>query len=730
MSLHRLLKPGHNCWRIERAERVSFLIDGENYFRILHGGLTRARHCIQILAWDIDSRIELIRNTTGDVGAGDWPSRIGELLESIAERRPDIRIYILNWDYSLLFAPEREFLPNYKFEWRTQRRLRFCMDNKHPLGASHHQKVVVIDDALAFAGGLDIARGRWDTQAHRPADPRRDSGDNRLLRPYHDVQMMVAGKAAAALGDLARRRFARATRHHPPRSDTAADLWPSDLAPDLTDVPVAILRTEPSYLHYPAVREVETFYLESIAAARRLIYIENQFFTAGRIAAALARRLEEPAGPEVILLFPQETDGWLSQSTMDILRQHLLQQLRQSDRHGRLGVYYPYRQDQGDQPINLHAKVTIIDDELVRVGSANLNNRSMGLDTECDLAIEAAGEARIRTAIAAFRDRLLGEHLDVPAPRIAQAAAEQGSLLAAIDALRGNARTLRPLEPAAAPAPDAVLSGKELIDPEGPIVADEVVRRFVRDEERPVARRRIGWWAALLLAALALALAWRWTSLSEWLNIGTLTAAMLKLKALPAAPVILLATYLVGSLVALPITLLIIVTILAFGPWQGLLYAFTGTVLGALSSYYLGYLLNPDLMRRLAGTKVNELSRRLSHYGLLTIIVMRIIPVAPFTVVNMVAGATHIRLRDFIGGTVIGMAPGIIVIALFIDRIVTSIESPDAINLSTLAVVIGLIAAATFILYRWLRKRTEGKWKNPAARAAKASPCRIRPTEN
>ena len=255
MGTRSILKPGRNCWRIERAERVAFLIDGSDYFRNLYNAITRAQRSIQILAWDIDSRFELIRDGSNP---RQWPTRLGELLNAVVKSRRDLHAYVLNWDFAMIYASAREFLPIYKFDWKTNRRLQFCMDDSHPLGASQHQKVVVIDDAIAFAGGLDITKGRWDTTEHRPRDPRRRDGDEQPHRPYHDVQLAVSGDAASALGELARRRWERTGRRIPASPKPEGDPWPPDLTPDLTDVKVAISRTEPRYGGYSEVREVES----------------------------------------------------------------------------------------------------------------------------------------------------------------------------------------------------------------------------------------------------------------------------------------------------------------------------------------------------------------------------------------------------------------------------------------------------------------------------------------
>jgi len=185
----------------------------------------------------------------------------------------------------------------------------------------------------------------------------------------------------------------------------------------LVDVPVAIARTEAEYNNHPEVREVERLYLDSIRAAERLIYLENQYLSSTAIGDALAARLEEENGPEIVLVVPQEISEWLEQVTMAVLRARLLRRLRAVDRFKRLHVYYPVVPG-GNVQLRVHAKLAIIDDKLVRIGSSNLNNRSMGLDTECDLAIEA-NEPSKKQIIANFRHRLLAEHMGVSPDEVA-----------------------------------------------------------------------------------------------------------------------------------------------------------------------------------------------------------------------------------------------------------------------------------------------------------------------
>ena len=189
----------------------------------------------------------------------------------------------------MLYAFEREFLPLLQRAWRNPR-LHFQLDADHPLGASQHQKIVVIDDAIAFVGGLDLTLSRWDTRRHAARDPRRKDAGNRPYPPFHDVQIAVDGEAAAALGELARERWQRATGRTLTAPAPDGDVWPPALTPDLTDATLAIARTDPGWNGRPEVREVEALFVRAIAAAERSLYIENQYFTSHRIGDALIER--------------------------------------------------------------------------------------------------------------------------------------------------------------------------------------------------------------------------------------------------------------------------------------------------------------------------------------------------------------------------------------------------------------------------------------------------------
>ena len=514
----------------------------------------------------------------------------------------------------MIYLIERESFPLYRLNWHTHSRVKFHMDDSHPVGASQHQKVVVVDDAVAFSGGLDLSKWRWDTSEHRIDDSRRVDPDGQPYPPFHDVQMVVDGDAAAALGDLARQRWLNATgRKIKARNFVAADTpWPPSLQPVMHDVPVAIARTIADHNSQKGVREVERLYLDSIAVAEHFIYIENQYLTAHCIEEALIKCLQHDNGPEVVIVMPQKTGGWLEQHTMDVLRARLVEKLNAADRGGRLRLYYPQLSSTSDTSLMVHAKVMVVDDRLLRVASSNLSNRSMGLDSECDLAIEADQEGEAEEAIRRLREQLLAEHLGTEAAVVGETMAHEQSLIATIESLCGNERTLHPLDTEVDPEIDNLVPQSALIDPERPIDAERFVTHFVQDEHKPHTARRLALGSLILLGLLGMAAAWRWTSLGDWLHIDTLVRQAETLNTNPAGPLLMILVISLAGSLAVPLTLLVVAAVLAFGSVTGFFYSLAGAELSAMLTYATGQGLGRDMVRRHAGDRLNTVSKQLS----------------------------------------------------------------------------------------------------------------------
>ena len=693
-----LLVPGRNCWRIDRAHRASWLVDGGEYFSAVRSALTQAQSTIFIIGWDIDSRMRLV-----PTGANDgFPEPLGDFLAALLAARPQLNAYILSWDYALLFALEREWLTELRLASRTQRRLSFQLDDRHPAGASHHQKLIVVDDAVAFVSGFDLTRNRWDTPEHRPNDPRRRNGDGSLYSPFHDIGIVVDGDVASALGELARDRWHTATGRHARHREAkpGEQRWPVRVEPDLVEVDVAIARTEPRFEGRPGVFEVRELHLDAIAAARYSLFAENQYFTSRTIATALEARLRETDGPDIAVVSPSTQSGWLETSTMGVLRSRIHGDLLRADSHGRYRVYCPWLEDGagGHACLNVHSKVLIADDELLTIGSANLSGRSMGLDTECNLAIEAKNDERTSRAIASLRNRLLGEHLDRDAAEVEETVRARGGLIAGIEALRGSGRSMKPLTAETTEDWSAFIPDHSVLDPEEPIDAEQLMEEVVsRGEKRPMAVRSLAI-GMVIVALCALALAWRYTPLRDLVNADSLAQASEGLTQSPLAPLAVVVAYVVGGLIMLPVTVMIAATGIVFGPLQGFIYALIGETLAAVTTYFLGRKLGRATVRRVAGKRINELSRRIAKRGLIAVVLVRALPVAPFTIINLIAGSSHISFRDFLLGTIIGMAPGTLVLVVFVDRIVAAVRDPGPLSFALLALIAGIALGGAMML--------------------------------
>jgi len=457
------LTPGRNCWRIEQATKASVIVDADEYFRVAREAMLKARHRIMLIGWDFDARIVL-----GDADDDGGPATVGEYIYWLVERTPGLDVYLLRWDIGALKALFRGTTILTVLKWMRHPRIHTRLDGHHPTGSSHHQKIVVIDDCFAFCGGIDMTGDRWDTRDHRDDDPRRVKPNGKPYKPWHDATTALEGPVAAALGELARERWQRAGGKPLTAVPGRDDCWPASLGIHFDDLPVAIARSQPAMPDVEAVIEIEQLYVDQIARAERYIYAESQYFASRRVAEAIAARLDEAGGPEIVIVNPVTAQGWLEPLAMDTARARLYEALKTHDRDHRLRLYHPLTA--AGAPIYVHAKILVVDDRILRVGSSNLNNRSLRLDTECDVTIDAEqpGCAIHRAKIAEIRDGLIGEHLAVAPEEVAAAIASCGSLIAAIESLRGEGKSLSDYVTPNLSEVEAWLADNEVLDPEGP----------------------------------------------------------------------------------------------------------------------------------------------------------------------------------------------------------------------------------------------------------------------
>ena len=671
-----LFKPGKNCRAVARAGRVSFVVDADGYFRLFRRAAERAERSIVILAWDFDSRTVL------EWEEGKPPIVLSDFLEGLVRRKRRLQVKILDWDYPMVFGMDREIPPTTGLTWRPHRRIDFRFDDTHPVAGSHHQKIVVIDDKLAFVGGLDLTNKRWDTCDHKPADPRRMFED-KPYPPFHDVMVAVDGEMVAEILEVARERWRAATGEEIARVSVASDPWPDIMPVHLENAHAALSTTAPPAGDTKATKEIEALYVDMIKAARDYIYIENQYFTSDVVGEALKASLAQPQGPEITVVTRLLSHGWLEEVTMSTLRTKLVRDLREADKHGRFRCLYPDLPGLCDgECLDIHSKVMIVDDEWCRIGSSNISNRSMGMDTECDLTIEAQGNAKVAAAIRRFRDELIDEHssaprqlLELPAPELTEAKLAMASV--------GD--------------PGSPLALERIVEQVAPEIKMSKKRGFS-------VRKGIYILGGFVAAAIVLALLWTHTPLADWVTRENASQLAEWFAERWWAPLLVVLAYTPASFIMFPRWIITMTAVLAFGPWHGLVYAFAGVIIAGICTFLPGRMVSRDTIRRLAGKRLKPLTHFMERKGLIAVTILRLMPIAPFPIVNLVMGAMRVKLWHFVVGTIIGMMPGMLAATVLSEQLAAALEDPTRVNFWLVGAAVLVIFTVVFFSQRYMRR--------------------------
>jgi len=507
-----IIKVGRNAWRRVHADDTGVLVDAADYYHAVYWAISRAQSHVLMSGWQFDSGVPLLRGADVPPGAD---VRFLKFLDSLCRRRPELRVYLLAWDFHLIFAGEREWLQRVIFHWMTSPNLRFRFADHPAAGGSHHQKFVVVDGGLAFLGGMDVCEARWDDRRHLADNPLRLS-HGRPQKPYHDVQAWLAGRETArALEDLFSERWRCAGG--PPLELRPADRpeVPVRASLPMGGTTVALSRTDPQPDGH-TIREVEHLFEDAIAAADRLIYVETQYLSSRRMREALVRRmgaLGRPR-PEIVIVVNEQAEALKEELAVGLRQARNLEVLRDTaSRTGSsLGCYFSLCDGVHEtfRATYIHSKLMIVDDRFLTIGSANLTNRSMGLDSELHVAWEHEGEdGRLVDTIRNVRVSLLTEHAGLSTADAAGLHAIEG-LVARLDTLadRGGARLQRHRAPT--PAQHAAM---QLVDPDDlpfdpeTTAADEAAGTFDPSDEHSGRRRRpilaaVGGVGAAVLAGL------------------------------------------------------------------------------------------------------------------------------------------------------------------------------------------------------------------------------------
>ncbi len=402
-----------------KIEQSGVLIDAEAYYGTLYRACEQAERFVLISGWQFETGFKLLRGAA-ELSA-TRPVKFLEFLNALCDARPELRIYLLAWQYSFVYAHDREPDQKAKFTGKNPR-ISFAWDPHPAVEGSHHQKFVVVDGALAFLGGIDLCDARWDDCEHRAENTERVNVTGDPCKPYHDVQACFTGPLVKSVSEIFCERWGRATDRHLELPAASRRRF------ELTALSDGVL--EPVHVQHAAlsrtqldvraesgpITEIRSLFASAIASAERLIYAETQYFTSRTIARLLLERLRDEARSklEIVIVLPHGADTKMEKLALGDTEEGVLAEVLSVARatgHELRLIYPASRDSSGSETATfIHSKILIVDDRLLMVGSPNWTERSVALDTELAITWECASVAGASDCVRGIRTRLLAEH--------------------------------------------------------------------------------------------------------------------------------------------------------------------------------------------------------------------------------------------------------------------------------------------------------------------------------
>jgi len=373
---------------VREGNAVSILIDGSEALPRIVEAISAARSHVHLTGWFFTPDFALTRD--------DEPAILRNVLADLAER---VEVRVLAWAGAPLplFRPSRRDVRTMRDRLIRGTAIQCALDAKERPLHCHHEKTIVIDDRLAFVGGIDLTSesgDRFDTRNH-PA---------RGAVGWHDACARIEGPAVEDVADHFRLRWL----------EVAGEQLPAAAPPPPAgDTTVQIVRTIPERVYQRLPRGdfgILESYQRALSSAERLIYIENQFLWSPEIARILVDKLRDPPTPDfrLLLVLPSKPN-----TGSDDTRGVLGELIEADDDRGRLLACTLYaRSGNLSDPVYVHAKIAIVDDRWLTLGSANLNEHSLFNDTEMNVVTH---DRRLATET---RLRLWSEHLETPISEI------------------------------------------------------------------------------------------------------------------------------------------------------------------------------------------------------------------------------------------------------------------------------------------------------------------------
>ncbi|MBC7531508.1 MAG: VTT domain-containing protein [Oligoflexus sp.] len=702
-----------NAWTVTEGNEAWLYSDAAAYYQALVNACEKAEKTILIAGWDFHSDTVLTYKKRRGLGMIPKKLLLRRFFRRLVRQKPELRIYILTWDYAPFYMLERERLQSWKRGWLKHPRIHFHLDDAHPISASQHQKFVITDADVAFIGGLDLTIRRWDQSSHSHDAPLRRDPDGEPYGAFHDYQLGVTGSVVFDFIRLFHGRWLNATGQMlnklPTEQNSTSNPLPTDTVASFKNAKVGFSRTMPAFKDQDECKEIAQLFQDLIRVAERFIVIENQYLSAHSIVKAITDRLVEETGPEVIIILPEKAGGWLEMKTMGLLQDLALKRLVSFDRYDRLRIYYPFDRGRAAKRLGMtvHSKLMIIDDRYLTIGSANLNNRSMGYDTECQLTIDSNEDPACCDAIVYAMAFVLAHHSEIKADELELQIRDETSIIKPLAELCDTQRDRHLAKFHIHHVNDKLqLEDMNWLDMEKPSELEMAVDQWGFASE--IASRRLGVSPRVLLLGLTvffafvLGFVWHYLLNDAQGSEEALRNLLIEPLADPVrARIIMPFIFGLGAIFFIPINLLIIITASIFTTGWAFIEILTGTILNVCVGYTLGRFVGRFIFERFFGKRTQKILDRIGKGQFLTILFIRIFPIAPSALINLAAGSGKIPFFRFLGATILGMTPGTIMLVFFQKSIMDVFRAPGLSSVFTLMI----LAIITFVIFRWSRRR-------------------------
>ncbi len=683
------------------GNQIHFLTVSADYYEALAQTLVRAKERVLIVGWSFDDRVVLSRESEHHTGSE--PCSVGTLLVDCANRNPDLHIDIRIWGAPPVFGADQHISRWFRSHAEDMQNLDLRFVPADSAFAARHEKFILVDAAIAFLGGIDLTHARWDDAAHSAANPKRTDPDGARYVPYHDVQAAVSGPVVQELWKLALDDGIIRTI---PEADTTQTLWPPDMPVDATDVTISIARTrlypEPSR---PSITEIRERYCDRIAHAHARIYIENQYFSDRSIADAIITRIQEPEGPDVVIIMSKELPDTLGRMTMGANNSLQLSRLMERDVHGKVSFFSRVAPDDTDVTVKVHSKLMIVDGRYITLGSANISRRSFGMDSELNVFIDAEDSDTPDLALN-LESSLCAQHcglsIDDWHTRVKN---HEGSIPAALAARAGEWPGLvdgtESLDTSNVP-PELV----EKLDMEQPPAAESAFLQHVRANPDTVLLRLKQAAGAVLALGLISAAAVLLTRIDVDME-AILEDVRQIYRERPVLGVMLsIGSYWLSMAVFVTILVPVVFFAAVHGPPLGIVFSLVGLLSGAAIYYRLGlFVFDADWIDRFKAVRAAKAQlERIKPYGVWAVAISRMVPSGPFAVVNFVTGMLGFTFRQFLLGSLIGLVPGVVAFSIFGEIIQNVFTDPSWFNIGMLAAFLTVYFAVARLILGLIRK--------------------------